>query len=92
MSRLPILLGSSILASLAPISGCNEDSECQTACLRVARCRLEARQGEPMLGEKALPADERCMKRCQNDRDAFDKCELVKRSCEALRSCYGPLR
>ena len=88
----PVLRYLVLLALWTLAAGCKEESECEAACLRVARCRLEARQGEPMLGEKAPPADARCMKRCQDDHDAFASCELVKRSCESLRSCYGPLQ
>ncbi len=72
--------------------GCQQKSECEEACLRVARCRQEARAGDKMLGERDLPPDARCMKRCQDQHDEWQKCEHTQRSCEALRNCYGPLQ
>ncbi len=86
------LLVTLLAALLALGAGCQEKSECKTVCRRVAVCRSEARQGRRMLGEKRPKPDARCMKRCQNDRDSFEKCELINRNCQALRSCYGPLR
>jgi hypothetical protein len=81
----------SILLLLAS-GGCRETSDCKQACSRVSRCRQQARVGEKMLGEKDLPPDARCMQRCQEQREEWEKCELVKKSCDALRGCYGPLR
>ena len=72
--------------------GCSEKNECESVCRRVARCRQEARVGDKIMGEGDLPADARCMKRCRDEPDVWASCEKAKRSCEALRGCYGPLR
>jgi len=77
---------------LALVLGCQSESDCQKVCKRVSRCRQQARVGDKMLGERDLPADARCMKRCQNDRDSWEKCELAHRDCNSLAGCYGPLR
>ena len=71
--------------------GCRERSVCEQTCRRVARCKHEAREGAPILGERPPPADERCMKRCVDQPDAFQACEAKNRTCEELRNCYGPL-
>ena len=81
-----------LIALPLALAGCKEDSECEKVCSRVSRCRQEARVGEPILGERKLPPDSRCMKRCQEDREHFETCELKMRSCESLRTCYGELR
>jgi hypothetical protein len=78
-------------AALLLLLGCGQRSECERACLRVARCKQEAREGAPILGERPPPADERCMKRCQEQPDVFQACEAKNRTCEELRNCYGPL-
>jgi hypothetical protein len=72
--------------------GCDNTSDCTKACKRVSRCRQEARVGEKMLGERDLPADARCMKRCTDQREEWEKCEFKHRTCAPLRNCYGPLR
>ena len=89
------LLGGLVLVVVTLVAsslGCNEESDCRKVCLRVARCRQEARVGEKMLGERDLPPDARCMHRCENDRPTWEKCELAHRNCASLRGCYGSLR
>ena len=67
-------------------------TSCEKVCLRVTRCRQEARVGEKIFGERDLPPDARCMSRCVNKRADWEKCELAKRSCKQLRGCYGALK
>jgi hypothetical protein len=71
--------------------GCHERSTCEEVCLRVARCRTTARDGEPIPGERDQPPDARCMKRCRDQPEEFNACEAKNRTCAELRSCYGPL-
>lgn len=80
------------VAVLCGVFACKERSECEEVCARVARCRAEARDGEPGLGDKPPPPDARCMKRCRDQHDEWSRCEAKNRTCEALRGCYGPLR
>ena len=79
-------------ATVVAIAACKSSSDCEKACKRVAACRQEARVGKKMLGERDLPPDARCMKRCTQTPDEWEKCEYKQRTCSALRSCYGPLR
>jgi len=75
------------------LPGCRENEDpCADACRRVARCRQEARVGEKILGERDLPPDARCMKRCKDQPEQWQSCESVKKTCAGLRGCYGPLR
>lgn len=80
------------LLMMAGLACGKEADPCAEACKRVARCRQEARVGEKMLGERDLPPDERCMKRCQDQPDLWASCEQAKKNCHGLRGCYGPLR
>ncbi len=72
--------------------GCAKADPCADACKRVARCRQEARVGEKVLGERDLPPDERCMKRCRDEPGRWASCEKAKKTCDGLRGCYGPLQ
>jgi Cys-rich protein (TIGR04453 family) len=74
------------------LGGCAEDDACAEACLRVARCRKEAREGEGILGERDLPPDATCMRRCRDHHDEWSQCEGSQHGCEGLRRCLGPLR
>jgi hypothetical protein len=88
------LLGMALLVSTA-FAACKKqgkDAECREACLRVSRCRQEARVGKPILGEGELPPDARCMKRCVDEPDVWASCEASRRRCSELRACYGPLQ
>jgi hypothetical protein len=71
---------------------CRERSTCEEVCLRVARCKAAAQDGEPIPGEPAPGPDARCMKRCTDEPEAFNACEAKNRTCKDLRSCYGPLQ
>jgi len=87
------LIGLGLLLTLLPLAGCDRDhGTCETTCTRVARCRLLARQGKPIEGERKPAPDARCMKRCEEGSEAFNKCEGKHRTCAKLRGCLGPLR
>lgn len=64
---------------------------CSTTCAKVASCKLEAKQGAPMLGEGALPPDPVCMDRCQKNTVEFRACEGKKRECGEVLACL-PVR
>ncbi len=90
-SQIPFALLTAVLLALLP--SCDKESTCKRACKRVARCRLEVRQGgKPILGERELPPDKRRMTRCAEEPEEFAKCEGKMRSCAKLRSCWGSLR
>jgi Cys-rich protein (TIGR04453 family) len=83
----PLLLFSALV-----LPSCQNEDPCRTICVRVARCRLEARQGDPIPGEKEPAPDARCMKRCKTKAKNFDICEAKQRTCRELKRCLGPLR
>ena len=79
--------------ALLTVAGCSRDvGDCHTVCVRVARCRLEARQGKALPGERTPAPDARCMKRCGEGGESWDKCEGKHRTCAKLRGCLGALR
>ena len=71
------------------LGGCDDRGSCREICLRVARCKAEARVGEPLLGERDPAPDERCMKRCETKAKNFDICEAKQRTCADLEHCLG---
>jgi hypothetical protein len=71
---------------------CSQKSDCEKACLRLARCKLEASQGQAILGERAPPPDAACMAKCEDHPDVFATCEGRKRECNDLLACSGALR
>jgi Cys-rich protein (TIGR04453 family) len=73
------------------VVGCSEKSDCEKACSRLARCKLAARQGEAMMGERAPPPDAACMTKCQKQPDVFASCERKLRECDDLLACSGAL-
>lgn len=77
------------IALAAVLAGGCEKNECETACKRLANCRLAAKQGERMVGERALPADAACMRKCETQPDVFAACEGRMRECEPLLACAG---
>ncbi len=80
-----VILGLLALAS----SGCNDDA-CVAACKRVAQCKENKNLGsEPLPGERAPPADRRCMDRCKTKPQAWKQCESKQRTCRDLRGCLG---
>lgn len=81
-----------LVLALAMALGCGKSDPCAEACRRVARCRQEARVGDKLLGERDLPPDARCMKRCKDQPDVWASCEKAKKTCAGLRGCYGPLQ
>jgi Cys-rich protein (TIGR04453 family) len=81
-----------LLLSLVACKKEGKDADCRATCLRVSRCRQEARVGKPILGEGELPPDARCMKRCVDEPEVWASCEASRRRCSELRDCYGPLR
>jgi hypothetical protein len=81
-----------LLVACAFAGACSKRSDCEKACLHLARCKLEARQGEKMLGERAPPPDAACMAKCQDHPDVFATCEGRKRECTDLLACSGALR
>jgi hypothetical protein len=80
------LEASILAAALAALAGC-ERSACETVCAREANCRLAASQGERMMGERKLPPDPDCMRRCDERHDDFMKCEGRKGECADLLAC-----
>jgi Cys-rich protein (TIGR04453 family) len=93
MGAMVRLLGWLLMAlALVACDKGGKDAECREACLRVARCRREARVGKPIPGERDMPPDERCMKRCVDEPEVWASCEAARRRCSELRTCYGPLR
>lgn len=89
--RLPRVIARSLalvafVASVALVFGCGK-GDCERACREVARCKAEARDGQPLLGEQAPPADAACMKRCAEASDRFAACEAKKKSCGDLLRC-----
>ena len=71
------------------VAGCEEQSKCESICVRVAECRREVPQEEQMLGIKSPTRDKTCKERCQNNPDGFGACEEKKRLCPDLLSCTG---
>ena len=71
------------------LGACKQDAPCEKACLRVAACKLQANQGDPLLGEKRPPADPDCMHKCETRPDDFAKCEGSKRTCPEIEACRG---
>ena len=75
------------------LAACQEvPDHCRAPCKRVAICKTEAVNGEPILGEKAPPPDKQCLAKCKNHPDDFAKCEGKMRLCSQLRNCRGSLR
>ena len=72
--------------------GCGEKGQCERICRRLAECRLEARQGAPILGEQKPPAEPECLSRCAQGSERFAACEGKHRDCEHLLACSGALR
>ncbi|MBW2456865.1 MAG: hypothetical protein JRI68_20285 [Deltaproteobacteria bacterium] len=83
-----LLVGVILWVSLG-LGGCEERGACREICVRVARCKAEARVGEPLLGERAPAPDKRCMKRCETKAKNFDICEAKQRTCKDLKHCLG---
>ncbi|RLB47572.1 MAG: hypothetical protein DRI90_26190 [Deltaproteobacteria bacterium] len=81
-----------LVVSALLLPSCNGEDSCRKTCIRVARCRMEARQGEPIPGERGPAPDARCMKRCETKAKNFDICEAKQRTCPELKRCLGPLR
>jgi len=73
------------------LCACKQSAPCEQACLRVAACKLEATQGDPVLGEKRPPADPSCLHKCETSPDDFAKCEGAKRTCPEIKACSGAL-
>jgi hypothetical protein len=80
------------LGCLGSLAGCKESSPCEQPCIRVAVCKLEERQGAPVLGEKRPPADPDCLHKCATQPEEFEKCEAKMRECPDIRACHGPFR
>ena len=92
MPRLPAVAGTAALAWVLFVGlGCEERSDCERACRRVALCKQREIEGE-RIGEKAPPADEPCMQKCKSHPEEFAACEAKKRTCPELRGCHGPFR
>jgi len=73
--------------------GCEGKSQpCERICRRLAECKLEARQGAPILGEGKPVADTECLGRCARSSEYFATCEGKQRDCEHLLACSGALR
>ena len=72
------------------LAGCDKSS-CEKACARLSKCKLEAQQGERLLGERAMPPDPACMDRCARQTEAFATCESSKRECAPLMECARAL-
>jgi hypothetical protein len=80
-----------VLCALA--GACAQQSDCEKACKRLARCKLAAQLGgEAMMGERAPPPDAACLVKCQDQPDRFAACEAKKRECDDLLACSGALR
>ncbi len=79
-------LSAALLLALSFASlGCEEP--CAATCKRVAACKLEARQGEKMLGERDMPADPMCLERCSANKADFGSCEGKRRDCKGVLGC-----
>jgi hypothetical protein len=79
-------VGSTVLVLLLA-AGCDDGSSCKTTCRNVAACKLQAKQGAPMLGEGAMGADPTCMSRCEATTPEFVACEGKYHDCAAVLAC-----
>jgi hypothetical protein len=90
VARRMALVSGLILAGAGSAAGCKERTPCEQACVRFAVCKLEASQGQPVLGDKRPPADPDCLHECETQPEEFEKCEGTKRLCPEIRDCHGP--
>ena len=77
------------MLAAAVLAGCEQKSDCRTACLRVAECKDSFHHGKRPMGSKPPAPDPGCMKKCETRPDDFAACEGRKRTCEQLRLCRG---
>ena len=85
--------GWACLAILLAVA-CNNDEPpgCRQLCARLTECKLEAKQGAPILGERKDPPDAECLERCAQRSDYFATCEAKQKDCGHLLACTGSLR